>query len=78
MPGLSSVLNGACPMGSQELTHTLCPAPVSALHLTPPERDREGDRKEKNGVLKKKNGWWGGEGEGREREEDKADKEAGE
>lgn len=37
MPGLSSVLKGPSPWGSQEPTHTLCPAPVSALHLTPLE-----------------------------------------
>ena len=52
MPGLSSALKGPCPRGSGELAHTLCPAPVSALHLTPPERER--DRGEKSGVPKKK------------------------
>lgn len=54
MPGLSSALKGPCPRGSGELAHTLCPAPVSALHLTPPERERERDRREKSGVRKKK------------------------
>lgn len=37
-------------MGFWELAHTLCPAPVSALHLTQPDRDRKRDRK----VLKEK------------------------
>lgn len=32
-------------MGFWELAHTLCPAPVSALHLTQPERDRKRERK---------------------------------
>lgn len=55
MPGLSSALKGPCPRGSRELAHTLCPAPVSALHLTPPERERGGGgRGEKSGVPKKK------------------------
>lgn len=50
MLGLSSALKGLCPWGSRELAHTLCPAPVSALHLTPPEKDRKRDRREKSGV----------------------------
>jgi len=55
MPGLSSALKGPCPSGSRELAHTQGPALVSALHLTPPERDRERNTGEKSGVQKKKN-----------------------
>lgn len=71
MPGLSSALKGPCPRGSGELAHTLCPAPVSALHLTPPERDRERGQKRESGVQERKKKKTE---RGRERGEDKVDK----
>lgn len=60
MPGLSSAPERALSLGVLGTrTHTQCPAPVSALHLTPQERQKE----------RQKRGKWCAEKKQREREE---------